>query len=293
MITMEVKNVSKSYGKVKALEDVDLIFGENKIYGLLGRNGAGKTTLLNLMTNKLFPDQGSILLEGMNVMENDVALNRIFYMTEKNLYPLGSRCKELFKWTKAFYQNFDLEYAKGLAKKFDLDINKKVKDLSTGYASIFKAILALASNAEVLIFDEPILGLDAYHRDMLYKEILKNYIAQPKTVIISTHLIEEVSDVLEEVIIIKKGRIMLSQPVEELLSSAYTVSGESSKVERYITGRKCIQKEALGNFQAAVILGQLQDPDKAIIKELGLNINKAELQKLFISLTNSQEGALS
>ncbi len=112
-----------------------------------------------------------------------------------------------------------------LAGRFELDTAKRFKELSTGYASILKAILTLASNAEVLLFDEPILGLDANHRDLLYKEILSNFIKRPKTVLISTHLIDEVADILEEVVIIEKGRIILKGPVEGLLESAHTVTG--------------------------------------------------------------------
>lgn len=283
---MEIKGLNMTYGKTKALVDVNLNIEGNKIYGLLGRNGAGKTTLLNLITSKLFATSGEISIDGEMVKENDIALNKIFYMMEKNLYPEGLRIKKIFLWTKEFYTSFDIEYAKALALKFGLNINKKVKELSTGYISIFKVILTLASNAEVLIFDEPILGLDANHRDRFYKELLYNYSETPRTIIISTHLIDEVASVLENVIIIKEGKIILNKPVEELLESAYMISGESTKVDKYIADKNFIGEENMGKFKSVTVLEKMQSKNEESARALDLEINKAELQKLFISLTN-------
>lgn len=225
MHEIRITNLTKKFGDTVALDNVSFTLEENKIFGLLGRNGAGKSTFLNLLTNKIFPTSGSISVGGEEVLENDGILNKIFYMTEESLYPGSLKVKEVFYWTKQFYSKFDRMYAERLAKRFGLDVDKKVKTLSTGYESIFKAILALSSGADILLFDEPVLGLDANHRNLLYKEILANYIEEEKTIIISTHLIDEVADVLEEVLIIKEGRLILKQPVEELLAGAYTVSG--------------------------------------------------------------------
>ncbi len=287
MSVLEIKNITKEYGATRALEDISLTIHENKIYGLLGRNGAGKTTLLNLMTSKLFPTAGEITLDGEPIFENDKALSRIFYMVEKNLYPESEKVKSIFKWTKLFYPDFDMDYAIALAQRFGLNINKKTKSLSTGYFSIFKVILALASNAEFLLLDEPVLGLDANHRSMLYKELISNYNEKPKTIIISTHLIEEVELVLEEVIIIKEGRLIEKKSVEQLLQEAYTISGEASKVDEFLKNKKSTDEEILGRFKAATVFGSLTEEDRNLARQLELEITKAELQKLFISLTNS------
>ena len=200
MSTIVIKNLSKNYGTTRALDDVSLTIEPEKIYGLLGRNGAGKTTLLNILTNKIFASAGEVTVDDQPVCENDAVLGELFYMSERNLYPEGLKVKEVFRWTKEFYPQMDMAYAHALAKKFGLNIDKKIKELSTGYGSIFKAILALSSNASIVIFDEPVLGLDANHREMFYKELIANYSVHPKTIIISTHLIEEVADTLEEAI---------------------------------------------------------------------------------------------
>lgn len=283
---IEFNNVSKYYGEVKALDGISLILEPQKIYGLLGRNGAGKTTLLSILTNKVFPTRGQTLLEGQPVTENDEAQAKMFFMSEMNLYPEGMRIARVFQWTREFYLDFDMAYANALAGKFGLDTRKKVKELSTGYHSIFKLILTLASGAPVIIFDEPVLGLDANHRDLFYKELIARYNERPQTIIVSTHLIDEVADVLEEAVIIKEGRIMVQQPVEQLLRSAYTVSGEDVKVDEFMKGKKVIYQESLGKFKSAVVYEPCGDRDRAVAGTLGLDVTTAPLQKLFIYLTN-------
>ncbi len=287
MSTIKINCITKNYGDTVALDNVNLTIEPNKIYGLLGRNGAGKTTLLNLLTNKIFPTKGDITIDDETVFENDKVLNNIFYMMEKNLYPEGLKVKEIFKWTKEFYPLFDIDYANTLAEKFSLNINKRVKELSTGFNSIFKVIIALASNANIILFDEPVLGLDANHRDLFYKELIANYTEKPKTIVISTHLIEEVADVLEEAIIIKDGRIIAKKSVEQLISSAYTISGEATKVDKYILDKQYIGEEIMGRFKSVTVLEDIQNKNEDLARELDLEFTKVELQKLFISLTNS------
>jgi ABC-2 type transport system ATP-binding protein len=166
MSKIEIKNVSKNFGNTRALKDVSLTLEPDKIYGLLGRNGAGKTTLIKIITNKIFASAGEALIDGETVVENDHAQAKIFSMTEKNVHPSEMKVKDGFRWAREFYPGFDLEYAQTLARKFRLDMGKKIKQLSSGYSSIFKSILTLASGAPVIIFDEPVLGLDAAHREL-------------------------------------------------------------------------------------------------------------------------------
>ncbi|MCD5414727.1 MAG: ABC transporter ATP-binding protein [Clostridiales bacterium] len=286
MNTIKVKGVTKIYdSKTTAVDDASLTIEPNKIYGLLGRNGAGKTTLLNLMTDKIFPTEGEITIAGLNVNENDKMLASMFYMMQTDAYPLSMKVKELFKWTKKFYVHFDMDYASALAKKFQLDITKKIHELSTGYRSIFKDILALASNAEIVLFDEPVLGLDTNHRDMFYRELIKNYSQKPKTIIVSTHIIDEVADVIEEVIIINKGKIIREQSVENFLSSAYVIAGREDKVDKYLENREFIIEETIGALKIATVMESEKNKNEKLAKELNIELSNVELQKLFITIT--------
>ncbi len=283
MSYIEINNITKAFGNTVALDNLTLSLEQNKIYGLLGRNGAGKTTLLNLITNKLFPTEGEILLDGDNVIENDRALSKIYFMTEKNFYPDSMTVKGAFKWGKEFYSDFDKSYAESLSEKFSLNINKKIKSLSTGYKSIFKIIMALSCNAPAILLDEPVLGLDANHRDLFYKELLQSYSEKPRTIVISTHLIEEAADIIENAIVLKNGKILMNDSVENILSQGYSVSGNAGAVDTFIAGKNVLGTDALGGFKTAYLLEKINQssiPD-------GIEVSKLDLQKLFIHMTNS------
>lgn len=283
MSDIKINGLVKKFGNITALENVTLTIEENRIYGLLGRNGAGKTTLLNLITNKLFPTEGEITIDDENVIENDRSLSKVYFMSEKNLYPEGMTVRKAIRWTREFYPDFDTEYALRLCEKFALKINKKIKSLSTGYQSIFKIILALSCNAPVLLLDEPVLGLDANHRDLFYRELIANYSERPKTIVISTHLIEEAADIIEDVIVIKQGRVILNDKAESVLSKGYSVSGSAAAVDRYIAGKNVLGVDTLGGLKSAYLMETLKE---AAVPE-GLEMAKLDLQKLFIHMTNS------
>lgn len=286
MSAIEARNLTKYYGGTRALDGATFSVEQGRVVGLLGRNGAGKTTLLNIFANKLFATSGEALVFGGPAAENAAAQSRVFYMTEKNLYPYGMRVRDAFRWTGEFYPGFDAAYANALAAKFKLDTRKKVKALSTGYMSIFKAVQALASGAELLLFDEPVLGLDANHRMLFYRELIARLSERPCTVIISTHLIDEVADVLEEAVVIDRGRILLHESVEEMLRRACAVSGEASAVGNFTAGRHVVATEAMGRYKTATLREALNDDDLRRAREMKLDVTAATLQKLFVDMTN-------
>ena len=281
MSRIEIKNLSKNYGKVCALDNVSVTFEEGKIFGLLGRNGAGKSTMLNCITGFIFPNSGSITLDGKNVIENDKALRQIYKTSEKTYYPDTMKVKELFKTTKSFYPDFDMDYALDISKQFGLDVTKKVKGLSTGFTSILKQVIALSVNTPFVFFDEPVLGLDANNRDLFYRLLIEKFSEKPFCAVISTHLIEEVSTIVENVIIVKNGKIIRNTTCEELLQQGYTVSGSAAAIDEYIKGKKVIGTDSLGGLKTAYIIGKAE-------KEIpnGLEITRLDLQKLFVKLTN-------
>jgi len=283
MSLIEVKNVTKCYGSTTALKNVSLTFEENKICGLLGRNGAGKSTLLSLITNKNFPTDGKILIDGQPVQENDAVLKKVYCMTEQSLYPESMTVKDVFKWTKEFYPEMNTEYALSLADKFALNTKKKVKALSTGYGSIYKIIVALSCNAPILLLDEPVLGLDANFRDVFYRELLDSYSKNPKTIVVSTHLIEEAAGVIENVAIIKNGEIIMNDTTQNALNAGVTVTGPAGTVDSFIVGRKVLGSDSLGGMKSAYLLDTLN----GVSVPQGIEVSRLNLQSLFIHLTNS------
>lgn len=194
------------------------------------------------------------------------------------------KVKNAFKWSQVFYPDFDIDYAGKLSKLFELPQKKKIKSLSTGYQSIFKNIVALSVNVPFVFLDEPVLGLDAYHRELFYKVLIEKYAERPFTAVISTHLIEEAANIIEQVIVIKSGQIICSKSLEELLASGYCVSGPAAQTDSYIQTKNVIGTESLGGLKTAYILG-IPDPDMPA----GLEISRMDLQKLFIRLTDMPE----
>ena len=280
-MSIVINQVSKSFGPVRALNRVSVTLEEGKIYGLLGRNGAGKSTLLNVLTDRIFPEEGSVTVDGEPVRDNDRALSKMYLMSEKNCYPESMRVKEAFRWTKEFYPDFDQEFAWNLAAAFELNTNAKVNKLSTGYSSIFKLVVALSVNTPYVLLDEPVLGLDANHRDLFYRTLLARYTQRPFTAVISTHLIEEVASLIEDVVVIHKGEVLRQGSCQDLLSQGYTVTGPKGLVEEYLKGKNVLGVDALGGLESAYVLG---DPDRSSLPQ-GLELSGLDLQKLFILMT--------
>ena len=283
-MTMEINvtNLSLNYENHEALHNISFHCEQKKVYGLLGRNGAGKSTLLKIISSRVFPDSGEISINGELDYGRDSAQRQIYLMGEENYYPKDMKIKEIFKWSQAFYPNFDMDYATDLAKQFKLDINKRVKGLSTGYSTLFKVIVALAVNTPYTLLDEPILGLDANHRDLFYRLLLESYENNPRTLVISTHLIEEVANIIEDIIIIKDGSVLKNISCEELVGSGYTISGKASIVDEYMKDKEVIGQDQIGSLKSAYILGNM---NKAPVPS-ELEVTKLDLQKLFIELTN-------
>lgn len=281
---LEIRGVSKNFKDVKALDQVSLTFETGKIYGLLGRNGAGKSTLMNILTGRVVPDEGTITMDGEPVLEHDEQLSRLFMMGEENFYPEDMKVQQAFLWTSRFYDSFDMDKAQRLAKRFGLDIRKRITKLSTGYKSIFKNVIALALDVPFILLDEPVLGLDANHRDLFYKLLLQNFAETdtPKAIIISTHLIEEIATLVENVAIIKNGQLLMQEPVESLLAESCSLTGPADAINLLIPRYKVLGSEQVG-WTKTIYLAQRVDASQ--LPE-GVVLDSVDLQKLFIELTN-------
>lgn len=283
MSKIEVRDLTKSYGKTTALNNVSVTFKENCIYGLLGRNGAGKSTLLNIISGRTFADSGEVLIDGVNASGNDSALGKVHLMSEQLLYNPSLKVRDMFRTASLYYPDFDTEYALKLCSEYELDTNRKLSKLSTGYRTIAKAVNALACGAPIVFFDEPVLGLDANHRDLFYKHVVNRYSEHPATFVISTHLIEETAGIIERAVVIQKGELLLDNDVEEVRSMGYSVSGKAADVDSFAKGRELMGEDVLGGLKTVYIKGQLNEAE---LPE-GLTAEPMNLQNIFIHLTNS------
>lgn len=282
MEQLKISHVTKKFGRHLILDDVSFTLEPAKIYGLLGRNGAGKSTLLNIISNRIFPTSGSVKL-GDQEVNTDQTLGKIFLIGEDNLYYKQVKINQMFDLADAAYGNFGYKNAERMLKRFSLDGTHKFAKLSTGQKTAAKVTLALNVNADYIFLDEPVLGLDANHREVFYQELIKSYQARPRTIVLSTHLIDEIQQLVEHVILIDNHRVLEDADVEESLSKAHEISGPAKLVDQYTEGLNILSTEELGNIRTAHVFDQL--PEDRVIPDQ-VQIGHIDLQHLFIYLTN-------
>lgn len=281
MNAIQINHVMKRYGRVTALDHVSFTLEQGRIYGLLGRNGAGKSTLINIIANRCLADEGEVLIDGLPAKENMAVHEKLFCTTSQDLYDTSLKIRDIFKWTGRFYDHFRPERAYEIAERFSLDTGKRFPALSKGQQSIFKLTIALSLDVPYVIFDEPVLGLDANHRELFYHLLLQDFEERQRTIILATHLIEEVANIIEEVVLIDHGKFLLQESVESLLDRGYCVSGPDGAVKEYCRDKHVIGRDELGALKLAYILGKKEKlPDGS-----PLQISNMNLQKLFVKLT--------
>ena len=292
---IEVKNLTKRYKETLAVDNVSFTIEKDAIYGLLGRNGAGKTTIMSILTAQNFASSGDLRIFGEDPYENPRVLGRMCFVREGQKYPDEATAMHAFRIAGLFYPNWDQAFADDLVADFQLPTKTRIKKLSRGQLSAVGVILGLASRAEITFFDEPYLGLDAVARQIFYDRLLEDYVEHPRTIILSSHLIDEVSNLLEHVIVIDKGRIVMDEETDAVRDRAATIVGDSAAVEAFVTGRQVIHRQSLGRVTSVTVLGRLTDADRAQLAAAGLDATPVSLQQLIVRTsqsTASKEGAL-
>ena len=282
---LQAQGLYKTYGKVKALDHVDLALEPGHIYGLIGRNGAGKTTLLAALTAQLPPDEGRVTYGDEPVWENEKALADLCFSRELS-GKLGTnanalRVKEYLKAGKMFYPHWDEDYAQRLVKQFGLDPKKRINALSKGMMSAVTIVLALASRAPITMMDEPVAGLDIVAREDFYRLLLEDYTATGRTFVISTHILEEAATVFERVLILKEGRLIENCETDELLAQFCEVSGRDDVVDAACTGYEVLHTETLGRQKSCTVRAPMET---IAARGLDVDCTALTLQKVFVAL---------
>ena len=213
MELLEIKNLSKSYGKKKVLKDINLTIPRDRIIGLLGKNGTGKSTLIKLINDLLTPTSGEILINGEKVGVESKKI--ISYLPERTYLDKSMTVDNVIEYFSDFYDNFDARKARKLLKDLDLDTTSKLSKMSKGMQEKVQLVLVMSRKADLYILDEPLGGVDPATRDYILDTILTNF-DDGASVIISTHLITDVERILDEVIFIDKGKIVLQSSADEL-----------------------------------------------------------------------------
>jgi ABC-2 type transport system ATP-binding protein len=287
-----VRDVTMRYREHTALSEVSTVIERDAITGLLGRNGAGKTTLMQLLTGHRVPTSGTVQVFGQRPYENEAVLSRICFIKEGQRYPDHFRVRDALDAAAMVFPDWDADLARSLLEDFDLPAKRPIKKLSRGMNSAVGIIIGLASRAPVTLFDEPYLGLDAVARQLFYDRLLADYAENPRTVVLSTHLIEEIASLLERVLLIDRGRVLLDADAESLRGTALTVTGPRDRVAAFGGRHEVLHTESLGGHSRSVVrlLGGADGTDATAA---GLSWEPTNLQQLVVamSLQTTRSGA--
>jgi len=284
------ENIVKTYGGKDVLQNVSLELRENKIYGLIGRNGAGKTTLLSILTAQNPATKGTVALDGMPVWENRRALEKLCFSRELNVGAesglASMKVKEYLRIAATYYENWDHGMEKKLVELFELNAKKKLGKLSKGMLSMVTIIVALCSKAPYTLLDEPVAGLDVVAREQFYKLLLEEYAATGRTFVISTHIIEEAANVLEDVVILHKGKVLVEDNTQAFTASARYVSGKAEDVDAAVKGLEVHHTETVGRSKGSTVFLK---PGQAVDESYDVSVQPVNLQQAFVALCGEEE----
>ncbi|SES31242.1 ATP-binding cassette domain-containing protein [Psychrobacillus sp. OK032] len=284
-LTIEGTDLSLAYGYHHALKNLSFRLSENKIYGFLGRNGAGKTSLLSILASFREQTSGSLTIDGKAPFENPHVMQQVAFIYSKDYKDESDNVKEMLESVERYRPHFDGEYAQYLIQKFNLPLDKKIKEFSKGMQSALNVTIGLACRAPITIFDEAYLGMDAPTREIFYQALLEDQAKHPRIMIISTHLVSEMDYLFDEVLILHKGSVVLQEEYESLITKGVSITGAANEVDEFVQSMKLLNVQQLGNTKSVMVYGELTDRERKHAQQRGLEVGPISLQDLFIHLT--------
>jgi ABC-2 type transport system ATP-binding protein len=288
---IEVAGLRLRYGDVTALDDLSFTLPGSRIYGLLGRNGSGKTSLLSVLAGFRKASDGTVLIDGQPVFENPGITRQVCLIRETgDIGDRDERIGEALYTASRLRPGWDGDYADALVDRFEVPRRKKLGELSLGQRSTLGMIFGLAARTPVTLFDESHLGMDAPSRAAFHDELLADFMARPRTIVVSTHLIDELSPLFEEVVIIDNGRLVLQDETETLRARGADVTGPAEAVDRFVAGRTVLRERQLGRTKSAMVYGGLDEGHRRQARDAGLDLGPVALQDLFVHLTQPSGG---
>ena len=240
---------------------------------------------MSILTAQNFPTDGVVEVFGQPPFENSRVLSRLCFIRESQKYPEDFTPKHAFKASAMFFQNWDQGLCEALIQDFELPMTRTIKKLSRGQLSAVGVIIGLASRAELTFFDEPYLGLDAVARQIFYDRLLQDYAEHPRTIVLSSHLIDEVANLLEHVIVLDHGRIIMNDDTESIRGSAYTAVGPGVAVREFVGSKPVLYSESIGSFAQMTVSEPLSEEDAQKAALLGVEIVPVSLQQLVVRKT--------
>ncbi|NMD43144.1 MAG: ABC transporter ATP-binding protein [Firmicutes bacterium] len=293
MNVIECRELSKHFGSTAALRDLSFSIGENTITGLVGPNGAGKTTLLKIVAGYLKKTSGEVKVFSIAPFNSlRVSANAVF-VDDNMALPGTLSILEILEAAGLFYPCWDHRLARRLFEYFSFNPRALHKNLSKGQKSTFNMILGLSARCALTIFDEPTIGMDAAVRKDFYRALLQDYLQHPRTIIFSSHLLTEVEDILEEILLLGEGQKRLHLPVSELREFALGLRGPTGTVERFTAGREIYRRERFGRDKTFVaVRSSFSEAALQEARTAGLEVLPVSAEDLCVYLTSRNKGGI-
>lgn len=287
---VELHDLSVRFRSTSALDGVSATVLPGTICGLLGRNGSGKTTLLSTIAAFRRPSGGSVRVDGEAPWENPRVLAGIALVREGGDVP-DVRVGEVLRYGAAMRPTWSGEVAERLLERFDLRASQRVEHLSRGQRGALAAVVGIASRAPLTLLDEVTLGMDAPARYAFYDALLADYLVHPRTVVLASHLIEEVDRLLEHVVVLDRGRVLVADEADALRARGVRVSGEVERVDAFVGDARVLRRETLGRSAVVALYGDLGADARARAAEKEIEMHPLPLQDLFVHLTDRSPAA--
>lgn len=275
---LRLRGVSRTFGQTAALSDVSLEVPHGTVCGLLGRNGAGKTTLMSLAAGHDRPTTGRVEVFGRDPFTHAPTTSAVSLVRDDQRYPDDFRLRHVLAVAPRFHERWDRERAAELVDAFRLPARTDVKKYSRGQLSALGIVLGLCSRAPLTVFDEPYLGLDAGARRTFYAQLVADLAEHPRTVLVSTHLVDEMEALLDHVVVLEGGRVVRDCSLDEARSAAYTVSGPAVVVDGLTAGLPVLTSSRLGGLRSTTVEAPLTPEAAAAARTAGAQVEQASLQ---------------
>jgi ABC-2 type transport system ATP-binding protein len=288
MACIEVRGLRKAFGTNIALDGVNLQVEEGRILGLIGPNGAGKTTALNAILG-LIPYEGELRVLGRNPwIERDQLMCNVCFISDVAVLPRWIRVSQALEYVAGVHPRFDRAKAEGFLAKTTIPHKSKVRELSKGMVTQLHLALVMSIDARLLVLDEPTLGLDVLYRKQFYDSLLNDYFDRSRTIVVTTHQVEEIQNVLTDVMFINRGRIVLDSSMEELESRYLEVTVHPEQVAAARALKPMHERQAIGRSILLFDRGANQSIDRQQLAGLG-EVHTPSIADLFVAVIGNQQ----
>lgn len=283
-------NLVKRYGSRAALNQLTASIRENTITGIVGRNGAGKTTLLKIIAGFTKETSGDIHVFSKRPFNSLHVSARSIFIDDLLSFSDTLTLLDILKEGERFYPLWQMELAKRLLAYFELGEDTVHNHLSKGKRSTFNAIFGLATRSPLTIFDEPTTGMDAAVRSDFYRAVLKEYLAHPRTILISSHHLDEIEELVEDILLIDRGKTKLHMEMDELRTHLIEVTGRTEMLERWTGERRVFMRKRIGETETMVVIENNFGAHE--LEKFGFRTDSVSCSEASVYLTNPREGGI-